>query len=232
MLRRMGALIEVFGNSLVRVHGVRRLAGTRMAVQPDRIEALYLDRVRHHVRRRDPGRWRPLRRHGGATDPYREGGHRPLSQQHVGLGASGLPERQPGTSPSNWRAGRIGCHLRCCSPSISCSGWLLRAGRACSTIATPSASPWSTSWPSSAMTARSRPCPVGCTINGPVGFKPGMVRSTDLRGSLALVLSALRAEGTSVVSDVHMALRGYNNLQRRLAGLGVELEIYLIDRRT
>ncbi len=40
MLRRMGARIEVYGNSFVRVEGVDRLSGTTIDVIPDRIEAL------------------------------------------------------------------------------------------------------------------------------------------------------------------------------------------------
>jgi len=59
------------------------------------------------------------------------------------------------------------------------------------------------------------------TVRGPAGFTPAHVRSTDLRGSMALVMAALCAEGRSVIDDVQMALRGYNNLQRKLGELGI-----------
>jgi UDP-N-acetylglucosamine 1-carboxyvinyltransferase len=49
--------------------------------------------------------------------------------------------------------------------------------------------------------------------------------STDLRGSMALVLAALLAEGASTVEHVEMALRGYNDLPAKLAGLGIDMEI-------
>lgn len=63
------------------------------------------------------------------------------------------------------------------------------------------------------------------TTRGPGAFIPGEVTSTDLRGSMALVMAALCAEGTSVVNDVEMALRGYNNLEGKLAQLGISIEI-------
>ncbi len=39
-------------------------------------------------------------------------------------------------------------------------------------------------------------------------------QSTDLRGSMALVLAALLAKGNSKVHNVEMALRGYNKLKK------------------
>ena len=49
--------------------------------------------------------------------------------------------------------------------------------------------------------------------------------STDLRGSMALVLAALLSEGESYIENVEMALRGYNNLDKKLTKLGVSIEI-------
>ncbi len=45
--------------------------------------------------------------------------------------------------------------------------------------------------------------------------------STDLRGSMALVMAALLAEGESTIENVEMALRGYNKLEEKLSKLGV-----------
>jgi UDP-N-acetylglucosamine 1-carboxyvinyltransferase len=59
------------------------------------------------------------------------------------------------------------------------------------------------------------------TVQGPGAFQPATATSTDLRGSMALLLAALCADGRSVVKDAHMALRGYNDLEGKLAGLGV-----------
>lgn len=54
----------------------------------------------------------------------------------------------------------------------------------------------------------------------------GTARSTDLRGSMAAVLAALCAHGTSTILDVHMALRGYNNLEAKLVGLGAQIAVH------
>ena len=64
------------------------------------------------------------------------------------------------------------------------------------------------------------------TTRGPGVFKSGEVTSTDLRGSMALIIAALCAEeGESVVYEAEMALRGYNNLAEKLKCLGVEIEV-------
>ncbi len=63
------------------------------------------------------------------------------------------------------------------------------------------------------------------TIRGPASFKPGVANSTDLRGSMAVVIAALCANGRSVIQDVQMALRGYNDLEGKLNRLGVSIEV-------
>lgn len=50
------------------------------------------------------------------------------------------------------------------------------------------------------------------------------VKSTDLRGSMALVMAAIAASGESEVTGVELALRGYNNLPHKLAQLGLKAE--------
>lgn len=64
------------------------------------------------------------------------------------------------------------------------------------------------------------------TINGPARFKAGVADSTDLRGSMAAVIAALCAQGRSKILNVQMALRGYNGLDRKLHQLGAQIEIY------
>jgi UDP-N-acetylglucosamine 1-carboxyvinyltransferase len=58
--------------------------------------------------------------------------------------------------------------------------------------------------------------------NVPVG---NIVNSTDLRGSMVLIMAALLAKGKSEVHNAEMALRGYNNLPRKLSQLGVHIDI-------
>lgn len=58
-------------------------------------------------------------------------------------------------------------------------------------------------------------------IRGPVSPVAADVRSTDLRGSMALVLGALLAEGESRIERADMAMRGYNHLLATLTGLGI-----------
>ncbi|WP_158960390.1 UDP-N-acetylglucosamine 1-carboxyvinyltransferase [Myroides fluvii] len=64
-------------------------------------------------------------------------------------------------------------------------------------------------------------------ISGSVDAKPiaNNVVSTDLRGSMALLIGALLASGESEISGIDMALRGYNKLEEKLKGLGVVIEL-------
>lgn len=64
------------------------------------------------------------------------------------------------------------------------------------------------------------------TVHGPAEFVPGVAGSTDLRGSMAAVIAALCAPGRSVINDVHMALRGYNDLEGKLTRLGSRIQIF------
>ena len=59
---------------------------------------------------------------------------------------------------------------------------------------------------------------------GRATLRGASTRSTDLRGSMALIMAALCAEGRSEVEGVELALRGYNDLPRKLAALGAECE--------
>lgn len=56
----------------------------------------------------------------------------------------------------------------------------------------------------------------------PIGAE---ANSTDLRGSMAVVMAALVAKGDSTIYNVEMALRGYNNLEKNLKKLGVEINV-------
>lgn len=62
------------------------------------------------------------------------------------------------------------------------------------------------------------------TVMGPSQFIGKNVQSTDLRGSMSLILAAFIAKGESYISDAHMALRGYNDLPGKLKDLNLEAE--------
>jgi UDP-N-acetylglucosamine 1-carboxyvinyltransferase len=64
------------------------------------------------------------------------------------------------------------------------------------------------------------------TVDGPARFRPGVADSTDLRGSMAVVLAALCTNGRSVVTNVQMALRGYNDLEGKLSRLGSRMSVH------
>lgn len=61
-------------------------------------------------------------------------------------------------------------------------------------------------------------------INGPVILQGQEIESSDIRGGAALVIAALCARGTTVISNIEYIDRGYENLDLRLRKLGAEIE--------
>lgn len=62
---------------------------------------------------------------------------------------------------------------------------------------------------------------------GVADFNPAEADSTDLRGSMAVLMAALLAgnDGKSKIHNIHMAMRGYNNLEEKLKTLGYSFHI-------
>ena len=61
-------------------------------------------------------------------------------------------------------------------------------------------------------------------ITGPTKLRGGELTITDIRAGMAHVIAALIAEGESVVSGVEHIDRGYEKLDERLRGLGVDIK--------
>lgn len=65
--------------------------------------------------------------------------------------------------------------------------------------------------------------PGAITVQGNLPIEAAEAFSTDLRGSMALVLAGLLAKGNSTIRNVEMALRGYNNMEQKLKKLGINI---------
>ncbi len=61
-------------------------------------------------------------------------------------------------------------------------------------------------------------------ITGGKSLSGAPVMCTDLRASAALIISSLCAEGTSVISRIYHLERGYEGLDSKLQGLGVDVK--------
>jgi len=59
-------------------------------------------------------------------------------------------------------------------------------------------------------------------ISGPTALKAADIRVPDLRGGFSHMVAALAAEGTSHVSNVQLISRGYEHFLDKLAGLGAD----------
>ncbi len=60
-------------------------------------------------------------------------------------------------------------------------------------------------------------------IEGVSSFSAAPCKCTDLRGGAALVVAAVAAKGTTVISDIHHIKRGYENIDTTLAMLGANI---------
>lgn len=60
-------------------------------------------------------------------------------------------------------------------------------------------------------------------IKGPSTLRGKVLESPDLRAGLAFVIAAIIAEGDSVIHNVYNIDRGYERLEERLRGIGVDI---------
>ncbi|HEX2676432.1 MAG TPA: UDP-N-acetylglucosamine 1-carboxyvinyltransferase, partial [Polyangiales bacterium] len=61
-------------------------------------------------------------------------------------------------------------------------------------------------------------------VHGPAKLEGASVMATDLRASASLVIAGLMAEGTTEVLRVYHIDRGYEHIERKLAGIGASIE--------
>ncbi len=61
-------------------------------------------------------------------------------------------------------------------------------------------------------------------IEGNTSFIGAEIMSSDLRASAALVLAAISAKGTSIVSRVYHCDRGYENIEKKLKKIGAKIK--------
>ena len=61
------------------------------------------------------------------------------------------------------------------------------------------------------------------TIEGNTNFIGAEVMSSDLRASAALILAAIAAKGTSIVSRIYHCDRGYENIEKKLKKVGAKI---------
>lgn len=60
-------------------------------------------------------------------------------------------------------------------------------------------------------------------IEGVENLTGAIVKATDLRGGVALVIAGLIANGKTEVNDVHYIERGYEDFENKLVGLGADI---------
>lgn len=61
-------------------------------------------------------------------------------------------------------------------------------------------------------------------VEGVSSLSAANCKCTDLRGGAALVVAALAAKGTTVISDIKHIKRGYDSIDKRLALLGADIK--------
>jgi len=63
------------------------------------------------------------------------------------------------------------------------------------------------------------------TIKGPVSLTGESVSATDLRGGASLLVAGLIANGITEIDNISYILRGYDNIDKKLADVGAKIEI-------
>ena len=66
--------------------------------------------------------------------------------------------------------------------------------------------------------------PHRAVIVGPCHAARRRAESPDIRAGMAMLIAALAAEGTSTIGNIGQIDRGYQEIDRKLAGLGAKIE--------
>ena len=66
--------------------------------------------------------------------------------------------------------------------------------------------------------------PHSAVILGPTKLKGSNITIPDLRAGFVYLIAATLAEGESIITGIHHVERGYEHIQQKLQGLGVEIE--------
>jgi len=61
-------------------------------------------------------------------------------------------------------------------------------------------------------------------VNGPDELMGARIASPDIRAGIALVMAALVAKGKSVIGNIELIDRGYENIEERLKGIGAQIK--------
>ena len=75
------------------------------------------------------------------------------------------------------------------------------------------------------MGANTRVIETTAIITGVDHLSGARVNATDLRAGAAMVIAALMAEGTIEISNISHLMRGYEHIDRKLRGLGADIEL-------
>ena len=62
-------------------------------------------------------------------------------------------------------------------------------------------------------------------IEGVDKFSAARVQACDLRAGAAMIIAALAANGTSEISNIHHIERGYEDIVRKLSGVGADIRV-------
>jgi UDP-N-acetylglucosamine 1-carboxyvinyltransferase len=71
--------------------------------------------------------------------------------------------------------------------------------------------------------------PHSAVVLGPTKLKGSHITIPDLRAGFVYLIAATLAEGESIITGIHHVERGYEHIQRKLQGLGVEIERIVVS---
>lgn len=224
LLRRMGSSIAVFGGSHVRVEGVERLDGVRMGVMPDRVEALT---------------WIVYAVMAGGELRIESVPFSSMEIPFIHLEKAGIDLFRSSSGvyfhPDCLRGGTVqpfelacGTHPGIISdmqPFFVLLGLMADGKSRVFDYRYPERIEYVAELARFCAEGSIEAHPGSITTRGGASFRAARACSTDLRGSMSLIMAALCAQGTSRVDRVDLALRGYNDLEAKLAILGVPIEV-------
>jgi UDP-N-acetylglucosamine 1-carboxyvinyltransferase len=219
----MGAAIEGAGTDRIRIHGVKRLSGTRHKVIPDRIET---------------GTYMMAAATTGGAVELVGADYGSVAAVARTLEGAGLEVNESGAGIRvRRRSGRLTGVDVMTEPFPGFPTDLQAQMMAAMTTAEGAAMITETIFENRFMHVPEL-CRMGANINvhgasamvrGVAKLTGAPVMATDLRASVSLVLAGLAAEGETVINRVYHLDRGYEQLEEKLSACGADVERLIGD---
>lgn len=220
MLRSMGVKIEGIGTDRIRIHGTKNIHGTKYTIIPDQIEAsTYMiaaaaTKSKITIKGTEPLHLTPI------IEKLTEAGCA-INIFGKDITITGPKTLKPTNIVTNPHPG----FPTDCQPQITAALSMCKKDDVCVVKENIFSGRFGYVAELVRMGADIKVYDQVAVITGIEKLQGTTVEPTDLRAGAALIIAGLMAEGQTIINNVHFIERGYDKIDKKLKGLGADIEL-------